>query len=157
MNTASTFRFFLCFIKSMMHSFWCFCSFDEESASYILEKGDYNVLLGNSVESARVVAVINLDDDVTVMKTKNLLRQIEDFEELKQNRADDDSDSITDSFISEENTIQMSHTWFETVVPDYEREKFIPQETEESKDNGAHNGICRKSTYRQLPSRLVGI
>jgi beta-glucosidase len=131
-----------------------FCSFDEESASYILEKGNYKVLLGNSVENTRLVASISLDDDVTVMKAKNLLKQIEPFEELKQNRADAEksingSDNIAESDISEENTIQMSHTWFETVVPDYEREKFAPDElhVNETKANGSENNESMTNEY----------
>ncbi|MCR5835796.1 MAG: glycoside hydrolase family 3 C-terminal domain-containing protein [Lachnospiraceae bacterium] len=113
-----------------------FSSFDEKSASYILEKGNYKVFLGNSVMSARVVATINLDDDVTVMKAKNLLKQIEPFEELKQNDPADMADE--DSDISDDNMIKMSHAWFKTVEPDYGKEIFIPQEAkaEGSKDNG---------------------
>ncbi len=50
-----------------------FASYDEETASYILEKGDYLVRVGNSSVSTEVEAVANLDKTVEVCKVKNCL------------------------------------------------------------------------------------
>ena len=48
-------------------------SYDEESASYILEKGEYVVRVGNSSAHTRVVCVALLDETVTVLQTRNCL------------------------------------------------------------------------------------
>lgn len=50
-----------------------FSSYDEMTASYILEKGEYIVRVGNSSASLEVVCVASLDQTVTVLKTKNCL------------------------------------------------------------------------------------
>ncbi len=48
-------------------------SYDEGTASYILEKGDYIVRVGNSSRNTEVVCVANLDETATVLKAKNCL------------------------------------------------------------------------------------
>ena len=48
-------------------------SYDEKSASYILEKGEYIVRVGNSSANTEVICVAGLDEKVTVLKTKNCL------------------------------------------------------------------------------------
>ncbi|MCR5145168.1 MAG: glycoside hydrolase family 3 C-terminal domain-containing protein [Lachnospiraceae bacterium] len=59
-----------------------FTSYDEESASYILEAGDYVLRLGNDSVNTSIVAALNLESTVTVMKAKNVL-EAPDFEDLK--------------------------------------------------------------------------
>ena len=46
-------------------------SYDEETASYILENGSYIVLVGNSSDNVEVAAVIENKETVTVRKVKN--------------------------------------------------------------------------------------
>ena len=48
-------------------------SFDEEKASYVLEKGKYIVRIGTSSVSTVPVAVIKLDEDASVRKVRNCL------------------------------------------------------------------------------------
>ncbi len=48
-------------------------SYDEESASYILEKGDYVIRVGNSSASTGVACIATMDDTVTIRRTKNVL------------------------------------------------------------------------------------
>ncbi len=50
-----------------------FASYDEETASYILEKGDYLVRVGNSSVSTAIEAVVSLDETVTTCKVRNCL------------------------------------------------------------------------------------
>ncbi len=57
-------------------------SYDEESASYILEKGDYIVRVGNSSVSTKVAAVLILDETATVLQAKNCLGK-PGFEDIK--------------------------------------------------------------------------
>ena len=58
-------------------------SYDEASASYVLDAGEYIVRLGNSSRNTVPVAVITLDKDVVVSKHCNICPVVEAFEELK--------------------------------------------------------------------------
>lgn len=49
-----------------------FASYDTESASYLLEKGDYVIRVGNSSTDTKVCAVVSLDETVLVRKVKNV-------------------------------------------------------------------------------------
>ncbi|MBQ7816505.1 MAG: glycoside hydrolase family 3 C-terminal domain-containing protein, partial [Oscillospiraceae bacterium] len=49
-----------------------FASYDEETAQYILEKGEYIVRVGNSSRNTEVAAVITLDKKVTVSQHTNI-------------------------------------------------------------------------------------
>jgi beta-glucosidase len=57
-------------------------SFREESAEYILEKGDYIVRIGESSRKTIPCAVVELDEDVVVSKHQNICRPKEKIEEL---------------------------------------------------------------------------
>ena len=48
-------------------------SYDEGTASYILEVGDYLVRIGNSSVATKIAAVVSLDATVTCLKAKNCL------------------------------------------------------------------------------------
>mgnify|MGYP006064238247 FL=1 len=56
-------------------------SFDEETATYLLESGDYIVLVGNSSASTTPVAALCLEQTVTVRRVRNALGK-PDFEDL---------------------------------------------------------------------------
>ena len=58
-------------------------SYDEESASYVLDAGEYIVRLGNSSRNTVPVAVLTLDREVVVSKHCNICPVVEAFEELK--------------------------------------------------------------------------
>ena len=58
-------------------------SYDEETASYVLDAGEYIVRLGNSSRNTAPVAVITLDEAVVVSKHCNVCPVVEAFEELK--------------------------------------------------------------------------
>lgn len=57
-------------------------SYSEDRESYILEPGNYNLLLGNSSDSTRVIGTIKVEEEITVLKAKNVLGK-PDFEDLK--------------------------------------------------------------------------
>lgn len=57
-------------------------SYDESIASYVLEKGNYLVRVGNSSVSTSVAAVVSLDETVVTMKVKNCLGT-PDFADVK--------------------------------------------------------------------------
>ena len=49
-----------------------FTSYDEAQAAWILEKGFYGLFVGNSLESAKLMGGLSLDEDVVLEKVKNL-------------------------------------------------------------------------------------
>ena len=49
-----------------------FTSYDEAQAAWILEKGFYGLLVGNSLGSAKLMGGLSLDEDVVLEKVKNL-------------------------------------------------------------------------------------
>ncbi len=59
-----------------------FASYDEETAGYILEKGDYIVRVGTSSRDTHPAAVITLDETAVVSKHKNICPVHKDFEKL---------------------------------------------------------------------------
>ena len=59
-----------------------FASYDEESASYLLEQGDYIVYLGRNAEDLTAIGVLSLDQTIVTEQCKNvcpLSRDIEFF------------------------------------------------------------------------------
>ena len=57
-------------------------SYDEETASYILDKGEYIVRLGNSSRNTVPVVVVTLDENVVVSTHSNICPVVEAFEQL---------------------------------------------------------------------------
>ncbi|MCR4651381.1 MAG: glycoside hydrolase family 3 C-terminal domain-containing protein [Lachnospiraceae bacterium] len=67
-------------------------SYDEAESSYILEKGDYIVRLGENAEDTRPIAVINLSETVVVKKVKSLADKT-DFADFKPQPIEEEVDS----------------------------------------------------------------
>lgn len=59
-------------------------SYDEENAAWILEKGFYGILVGNSLESAELIGGVQLDEAVALEKVKNLFAKKDELKELEQ-------------------------------------------------------------------------
>ncbi|MDD6351117.1 MAG: glycoside hydrolase family 3 N-terminal domain-containing protein [Lachnospiraceae bacterium] len=59
-----------------------FASYDEETASYVLEAGDYLVRVGNSSADTKVEALINLDRTAVTLKARNCLGK-PDFQDCR--------------------------------------------------------------------------
>lgn len=68
-------------------------SYDEGKAAYVLEKGKYVILAGNSSADVKAAAVYELDEDFELRQVRNLLGKT-DFEDYKYDRAED-TDNIT--------------------------------------------------------------
>lgn len=64
-----------------------FASYDEETCSYILEKGQYILRFGTSSVDTKPVAILNLKEDVCVRKVRSIINKIS-FDEKKYPRAD---------------------------------------------------------------------
>ena len=63
-------------------------SYDEETASFILDAGEYIVRLGNSSRNTTPVAVLILDESVVVSKHCNICPVVEEIDELKSYRSE---------------------------------------------------------------------
>jgi len=57
--------------------------YDEQSASYILEKGEYILRLGESSKTTKAIAVITLDNTVVTEVCENICRLDRELEEIK--------------------------------------------------------------------------
>ncbi len=88
-------------------------SYDEESASYILDKGNYVVKVGNSSRSVEAYGTVVLSDLVTTVKTRNCLGTpgFTDYAFDKKNA----EDAIGD-------VISLSPADFETVDVEHDRD-----------------------------------
>ncbi len=58
-------------------------SYDEKSASWILESGPYVIWIGNSITESTPVGVVYLDGDAVMTKTKNICPMQMEIEEIK--------------------------------------------------------------------------
>ena len=77
-------------------------SFSEEDSSYVLESGDYYLLLGNSSENTETICKINLDGYVSIKKVKSLnIDYKEDYSKIiKKIKRDFDSENIKEFNLS---------------------------------------------------------
>ena len=89
-------------------------SYDEESASYVLDAGEYIVRLGNSSRKTVPVAVVTLDEAVVVSKHCNICPVVEAIEELKS------EDKAAEKINPGVPRISVKATDFETVTYTYE-------------------------------------
>ena len=64
-----------------------FASYDEESESYVLEKGRYVIRVGNSSVDTKIAAVATLEETVTTLKTRNCLGK-PDFTDIKSEHSE---------------------------------------------------------------------
>ncbi len=69
-------------------------SYDEKTASWILEKGDYILRLGTSSADTKPSAVIRLDEGRTLEKVKNICPVVDEFEEIKP-KVRENNDDLT--------------------------------------------------------------
>ena len=89
-------------------------SYDEKSASYVLDAGEYIVRLGNSSRKTVPVAVVTLDEAVVVSKHCNICPLVEAIEELKS------EDKAAEKINPGVPRISVKATDFKTVTYTYE-------------------------------------
>ena len=69
--------------------------FDEKKASFVLDKGNYIIRVGNSSRNTRIYAYIQLKENIIIEEVKNLKDFIPDFHDYKPNIVfNDDLSSI---------------------------------------------------------------
>lgn len=87
-------------------------SYDEKRASYVLEKGDYIIRIGNSSRNTKPFAAIHIEDEIIVSKHDNILPKRKEFEELKSSdRECENTDSL--------DKISLTQSDFKTTVYEY--------------------------------------
>ena len=108
-----------------------FASFRESDNSFVLEKGDYVLRLGNSSASARAVGVVSLSEEVTVSRHRAICPLREPLEELvAPERTAEDLTGLV--------RCEMDAAAFETEVFDYREPS-----------------LCRDVRVRKILSRLT--
>ena len=74
-------------------------SFDEDSASWLVEAGDYGVFLGTNAEDVSLVGVINVDSNYLIEEVSHILPLKEELKEIV--RKDKVADEFTTSWQAE--------------------------------------------------------
>ncbi len=64
-------------------------SYDEETAAYVLEKGDYLIRVGNSSDNTVTAAIVTLDETAVTLQAKNVLGDC-GFEDIRIETVRDD-------------------------------------------------------------------
>ena len=110
-----------------------FAGFYEETAQFILEKGDYYIRVGNSSRNTHIVAKITLDDTVVTFKTVNRMKPQEEIELLSS------KDANPISYIGEdaekENCISISFDKNDFAVRESLPENRVPKELQRIDQN----------------------
>lgn len=79
-----------------------FSSFDENTASFILEKGEYGVFIGNSSRSLTPCAVLKLEKDLIKEKVEHICKKKQTFKDLEIDIEDIKFDSAVPRFLIKE-------------------------------------------------------
>lgn len=94
-------------------------SYDVENAQWILEAGDYKILLGNESENVVCVATVTVSETVVVEQAVNAFKKIVEFEELSNESNFEFDGENTYKFTMDKNV-------FEKKVNDYSKNAFVP-------------------------------
>ena len=100
-----------------------FSSYNEKTAEYILEKGDYVFRVGKHSRDTKPVCVVNIDETVVCKKVKNLLTPKQDINELKK-------DAVKPQNLDGVLKLKADFSDFKTVVVDY------------TQDNTEYKKVC---------------
>lgn len=65
-----------------------FSSFDEQSSSYILEKGEYTIWFGDSLEHAEIISTFSYDETKQIKKVQAINTPVESFNRMTRNNTD---------------------------------------------------------------------
>ncbi len=57
-------------------------SYDEDQAAWILEKGAYGIWVGNSLDSARLIGSLKLDEDACMVQCEHICEKKQELEEM---------------------------------------------------------------------------
>lgn len=82
-------------------------TFDENDSRFVLEAGEYGLLLGTSLENAAPCAVVNLEEEVIVEEVEAVCPKQQNFEDLKSVSKEDAYDELLPRLKINASDIQM--------------------------------------------------
>ncbi len=74
-----------------------FSVFDNKKSAYILEKGEYSVFVGGSIDKAECISSFNIDEDITVSEILPLFEPMEQVGSIDKNGKVNEKSHITDA------------------------------------------------------------
>lgn len=75
-------------------------SYDENIQSYVVEKGDYKILVGNSSRDTQLVACINVSETVSILQVKNCLGKPDFKDYIPENLHDNVGSQSVDIYLT---------------------------------------------------------
>ena len=133
-------------------------SYDEEKAAFVLEKGSYIVRVGNSSVHTIPVAVIELDEDAIVTKTRNCCGK-PDFKDWKPEQTPEhEVPSFVPTLSLKASDIEAKNVCYEKTYPiDEEITKLTDEQLALANTGGAFTGGSRaKEIIGNASSTVVG-
>lgn len=90
-------------------------SFDEEKASYILEKGDYIVRMGNASNNTKPIFIIEVDEDIVLSIHEHIFEGRTKFDELEAPKL------LTEENLDGIERLQVNASDFSTITYTYDK------------------------------------
>ena len=125
-------------------------SYDPDSASMILEKGDYLVRTGSDSRTTFVAAVVSLAQETVVSKHKNLFAPDKTFEELHNPNTVREEEDISDA-----EKLVLDPSAIETAVYDYVNERPVLKDARPSEHLTLDDVISGNATVEELTAQLT--
>ncbi|WP_248405840.1 glycoside hydrolase family 3 protein [Butyrivibrio fibrisolvens] len=123
-------------------------SYDINRASYVLEKGQYIIRVGNSCDNTRPAAVLTLDRDVVTVKCRNLFGLDEAVEEIKAPKREKED-------ISGLKEIALDSSKFTTSVIEYQIDRPVLEDKRSGEKLTMDDVKSGNATLKELVAQLT--
>ncbi len=123
-------------------------SYDINRASYVLEKGQYIIRVGNSCDNTRPAAVLTLDRDVVTVKCRNLFGLDEAVEEIQAPKREKED-------ISGLKEIALDSSKFTTSVIEYQIDRPVLEDKRSGEKLTMDDVKSGNATLKELVAQLT--
>ena len=123
-------------------------SYDINRASYVLEKGQYIIRVGNSCDNTRPAAVLTLDRDVVTVKCRNLFGLDEAVEEIQAPKREKED-------ISGLKEIALDSSKFTTSVIEYQIDRPVLEDKRSGEKLTMDDVKLGNATLKELVAQLT--
>lgn len=123
-------------------------SYDINRASYVLEKGQYIIRVGNSCDNTRSAAVLTLDRDVVTVKCRNLFGLDEAVEEIQAPKREKED-------ISGLKEIALDSSKFTTSVIEYQIDRPVLEDKRSGEKLTMDDVKAGNATLKELVAQLT--
>lgn len=123
-------------------------SYDINRASYVLEKGQYIIRVGNSCDNTRPAAVLTLDRDVVTVKCRNLFGLDEAVEEIQAPKREKED-------ISGLKEIALDSSKFTTSVIEYQIDRPVLEDKRSGEKLTMDDVKAGNATLKELVAQLT--